>query len=177
MRRILLSCAILGVLTLPAAAASAGVGTAGKPGFFVVRKAANDGGENGRPAVTVVVHGFVLGSVRQDGQARIDIYQLPSQGGQGAPTAVGPDASKAVRWHGRVPGREFRGTGFRFRAIGGYYRVVVRGSGVYLFVGGHGTVTLHGSSLDRQGDGKYSVDGGRFRSLPAQVVTRQIGRG
>ena len=177
MRRILLSCAILGVLTLPAAAASAGPGAAGKPGFLVVRKAANDGGVQGRPAVTVVVHGFVLGSVQQNGEARIDVYQLPSKGGQGAPTAVGPDASKAVRWHGRVPGREFRGTGFRFRALGGYYRVVVRGSGVYLFVGGRGNVTLHGSSFDQHGDGTYSVDGGRFRSLPTHALKRQIGRG
>jgi hypothetical protein len=67
------------------------------------------------------------------------------------------------------PGKVFAGTNFRFRAIGGYYRVVVRGSGVYLFAGGHGHVSLRGS------DGTYSVNGGKFRSLPERLVKRKIG--
>jgi hypothetical protein len=55
--------------------------------------------------------------------------------------------------------------------------VVVRGSGIYLFAGGSGKVTLRGSSVYRNADGKYSVNGGRFRSLPAPAVKRTIGRG
>lgn len=175
MRRILLSCAILGLLTLPAAAASARAQDAAKPGYLVVRKAAGSG-PNGPPVVTLVVHGFVLGRVTAQNEATVDIVQLPSQGGQGAPAAANPDISKIIRWHG-FTGHEFGGSGFRFRAMGGYYRVVVRGSGVYLFAGGHGAVKLHGSSFDRTADGTYSVDGGPFRSLPSRTVQRQLGSG
>ena len=53
------------------------------------------------------------------------------------------------------------------RATGGTYRVVVRGSGVYLFAGGNGNVTLRGSSVYPRADGTYSVDGRTPRSLPA----------
>jgi len=174
MRRILLSCAILGVLSLPAAAASARASAARKAGFLVVHGAAGDGGVTGSPVVKLVVHGFVLGSVKPQDEARVDVYQLPSKGTQGGPTAVGDVSSKTVRWHHRLTRHEFRGTGFRFRAMGGFYRVVVRGSGVYVFAGGTGTVTLHGSSFD---PGEYSVDGAPFRPLPKRSVTHRLGRG
>jgi hypothetical protein len=176
MRRILLSCAILGVLALSASAASAGSRAAAKPGYLVVRNAAGDGRIDGPPVVTLAVHGFVLGKVKGENQARVDIIQLGARGNQGAPTAAGPDRASAIRWNG-LPGHRFNGSGFRFRAPGGYYRVVVRGSGVYLFAGGSGSVKLHGSSLTPTADGRYSIDGGAFRSLPKRVVKRRIGRG
>jgi hypothetical protein len=173
MRRILLSCALIAVLAL-SIAASAGAGRRASPGFLVVRKAVGDGGIYGHPVVTVVVEGFVLGRVTQE--ARVDIYHLPTPAGEGAPQAAGPDVSSSgVRWHS-FAGREYRGSGFRFRAMGGAYRVVIRGSGVYLFAGGHGTVTLHGSSVYPGSDGAYSVDGRRFRSLPPQPLNRKFGR-
>jgi hypothetical protein len=174
MRRILLSCAILGVLTLLPAAASAEV-QAGKPGYLVVRKAADDGGVNGRPVVTIVVRGFVLGKVGQQDEARIEIYQLASKSGAGAPTTTPNVSHRAVRWRG-IAGQRFSGTGFRFLARGGFYRVVVRGTGVYLFAGGHGNVTLRGSSLYPHADGKYSIDGSTFRSVPLRLK-REIGKG
>jgi hypothetical protein len=174
MRRILLSCALLGVLALPAAASALAQAPA-RPGFLVVRKAAGDGGVNGAPVVTVVMKGFVLGRISQE--ARVDIYQLPSVRGQGAPQVAGADVSKtAVRWH-RLKGVQYSGSGFRFRAMGGFYRVVVRGSGVYLFAGGRGSVRLRGSSFDPHADGMYSIDGRAFRSLPAKLRQRKIGRG
>lgn len=176
MRRILLSCAILGVLTLSASAAFARSQGATRPGYLVVRNAAGDGRVDGPPVVTLAVHGFVLGRVKTENQARVDIIQLPRRGNQGVPTAAGPDAAEAIRWNG-FPGQRFSGSGFRFRAPDGYYRVVVRGSGVYLFVGGRGSVKLHGSSLTPKTDGTYSIDGGGFRSLPKRVVERPIGRG
>ena len=138
MRRILLSCALLGVLTLPAAAVARSSAPS-KPGYLVVRNAAGDGGVNGRPVVTLVVRGFVLGRVSKE--ARVAVYYLPSKNAGGTPQVQqGADVStSARRWHGR-PGRVFSGANFRFRAIGGFYRVVVRGFGVYLFAGGHGHV-------------------------------------
>ncbi|HKU57024.1 MAG TPA: hypothetical protein VJP41_08375 [Gaiellaceae bacterium] len=176
MRRILLSCAILVVLTLPAATASAGADTTPSAGFVVLRNAANRP-LSGSPFLILVVHGFVLGSVKPRNEARVDIVQLPSQGNQGAPVAAGPDRTQTIRWHG-FTGQRFSGSGFRFRAMGGYYRVVVRGSGVYLYAGGHGRiVSLRGSSFDRGADGSYSIDDSRFRSLPTRPLTRTIGRG
>jgi hypothetical protein len=76
-----------------------------------------------------------------------------------------------------LPGKVFSGSNFRFRAMGGFYRVVVRGSGVYLFAGGHGHVTFRGSSVNKRADGTYSVNGGTFRSLPERPVQRKIGGG
>jgi hypothetical protein len=176
MRRILLSCAGLALLMLPVAA-SAGTTAPAKAGFLVVRKAAGDGGIYGHPVVTVaVVNGFVLGRVTQE--ARVDVYQLPTPAREGAPQAAGPDVStRTVRYHG-FTGKEYRGSGFRFSAIGGAYRVVVRGSGVYLFAGGrHGTVTLEGSSVYPRSDGGFSLDGGAFRSLPPEPLNLKMGRG
>jgi hypothetical protein len=82
--------------------------------------------------------------------------------------------TSARQWH-KLPGKVFRGSNFRFRAMGGRYRVVVRGSGVYLFAGGHGHVTFRGSSVNRRADGWYSVDASKFRSLPYPPVQRKIG--
>lgn len=174
MRRILLSLAGATLLALPAAT-SAGAAATGKHGFLVVRKAQGDGGLFGPPVVTVVVQGFVLGRASQE--ARVDVFQLPSSGGGGAAQAVGADVSKTtVRWR-HFTGNRYRGSSFRFRAVGGAYRVVIRGSGVYLFAGGQGTVTLHGSSVYRRSDGTYSIGGRAFRSLPPKALTLPIGRG
>ena len=173
MRAILLSCACAAVLVLPAAAARASGHAKPKPGYLVVRKAADDGGVSGHPAVTVVVRGFVLGRVSTTRQARIDIYHLP---GGGKPQVVGGFTPTAVRWRG-LPGTEYTGTGFRFRAIDGYYRVVVRGAGVYLFAGGQGNVRLRGSAFERNADGTYSLNGGAPRSLPKHLLKLTFGGG
>jgi hypothetical protein len=173
MRRILLISTLLALLAVPAAA-SARTSGGGKPGFVVVRKAADDGGVYGRPVVTAVVRGFVLGRISQE--ARVDIYQLPGSG-QGAQQVSGADVSTTpIRWHG-FTGRSYNGSNFRFRAMGGFYRVVVRGSGVYLFAGGHGHVTVRGSSRYPRADGTFSVNGAPFRSLPARPLTQKMGRG
>ena len=174
MRRILASCAALVVLVLPAAASAGPSGRAN--GYLVVQRANGDGGVHGRPVVTlVIVQGFVLGRVSQ--QARVDIYHLPSASGEGKPQAFGADVSQhPLRWRGR-PGVEYSGIGFHFRAIDGAYRVVVRGAGVYLFAGGNGSVTLRGSSVYPRSDGRYSIDGEPAKSMPANPLTRPIGRG
>ena len=176
MRRILVSCAVLAVLALPAAA-TARARVAAKPGYLVVSKAVGDGGVHGAPIVTLIVRGFVLGRVSQE--AKVRIVQLPSVGGQGAPQVVGADVSSSTfKYRGtRFSGKQYSGSKFRFRAIGGYYRVVVRGSGVYLFAGGHGHVTLRGSRVFQHADGRYAVDGGPWRSLPKRPVKRTIGGG
>jgi hypothetical protein len=174
MRRILVSCAVVGVLALPAAAIARAHGGA-KPGYVVVRKAVGNGGVNGSPVVTVVVRGFVLGRVSQEG--KVQIVQVPSVGGRGAPQVTPGVSTRPIRWHGNhatFRGKQYTGSNFRFRAMGGLYRVVVRGAGVYLFAGGHGRVWVQGSSYQHP-NGTYSVNGGRARSLPKRLVTRKIG--
>jgi hypothetical protein len=172
MRRVLLSGVLLAVLLLPAAA-SARASAQSKPGYLVVRKGLNDGGPNGRPAVTLVVKGFVLGRISQE--ARVDIYHLPSANTQILPSAKGQDVrQQAKRWNG-LPGVEYNGSGFRFSAMGGSYRVVIRGAGVYLFAGGSGSVTLRGSAVYEKADGVYSLNASRFRSLPTRPLKLRIG--
>jgi hypothetical protein len=60
------------------------------------------------------------------------------------------------------------GDAIRFRAIGGKYRIALRGSGIYLSVVGHGTAFLNGSgdnpNVDH--DGVYSLNDGPYKSLP-----------
>jgi hypothetical protein len=172
MRPILLSCALFAALVLPLAPAT-GARAQTRPGYLVVRQAAGNGGVNGHASVILVVHGFVLGSVSPQDQAQIDVYQLP---GEAAPQTTSNVKKTTITWNGH-PGHEFFGTGFRFRATGGYYRIVVHGSGVYLYAGGTGNVILRGSSFQPRQDGTYSIDGGRFRSLPTRPVTRQLGKG
>jgi len=176
MRRIVVSCAVLAVLTLPAAATARAPAVA-KPGFLVVRQAVGDGGVNGHPVVMLIVQGFVLGRVSRE--AQVKIVQLPSVGcEQCGPQVVGADVSStAIKYRRRFSGKAYSGSNFRFRAQGGLYRVVVRGSGVYLFAGGQGQVTVQGSSVYKHADGSYSVDAAPFRSLPKRPVTRKIGGG
>ena len=63
------------------------------------------------------------------------------------------------------------GSNFRFRAMGGLYRVVVRGTGVYLFAGGtHGHVTVQGSVAQGQlRNGAYG--GGVFSNSASRAFT------
>jgi hypothetical protein len=167
MRGILLLLAGAAVLALPAAAgARAGAGTP-PSGYLVVRDGKTDRGVAGLPVATVVVRGFVIGRIAQEGA--VEVYRLL---GTAAPQAAGPDLTRAkVVYHARDgslhPGTRFSGSSFRFRAVSGVWRVVVYGAGVSLYAGGEGkVVTLHGSTAYPTKDGTYSLDGGRFVSLP-----------
>ena len=57
-----------------------------------------------------------------------------------------------------MPGTEFSGSDFRFRAVGGVWRVVVYGAGVSLYAGGEGRALLHGSVAYPRDDGVYSFE-------------------
>jgi hypothetical protein len=65
------------------------------------------------------------------------------------------------------------GTNIRFRAIGGKYQVLIRGSGIYLSAVGNGFVTFNGAgdvpSVDS--DGAYSLNDRPYRSLPDFATT------
>ncbi len=174
MRRILLLLAGAAILVLPAAAAARPQSDQPAPGFLVVHDASTDGGVTGRPVATVVVHGFVLGRIAQEGA--VQLYHLTSSAGSLAAQAAGVDVTRhAVTYHGVVQGTQFSGSDFRFRAVGGFWRVVVYGAGVSLYAGGLGRVRLHGSVDYPGSDGVYSFNGGKFASLPSGVVARTLG--
>ena len=65
------------------------------------------------------------------------------------------------------------GTDFRFRAVGGVYKITIYGSGVDLVASGHGTVILAGSTDTPARDGVFSLNSGDFKSLPA-TPTKQL---
>lgn len=176
MGRILLLLAGAAVLALPAVAgarAERHPHPASPPGFLVVRNASTDLGVAGDPVVTVVVRGFVIGRIAQEGAA--ELYYLPS-GGTGAitPQAAGVNVSRhTVYCCDGVQGTRFTGSDFRFRAVGGVWRVVLYGAGISLYAGGEGSsslLTLHGSTTYPSADGKYSLDGAPFVSLPSGVI-------
>jgi hypothetical protein len=170
MRRLLVTTTALLALAAPAVAAAKIGGPA--DGTLVVRNADNGDGiaDGARPVVTLVISGFVLGRV--SGQGRVEIYDLdptdtstPEVTGAGpgheVQTPVGDVAIDGTSWTGTTP--------FKFRAVDGTYRVVVYGSGVYLFAAGHGKVWLTGQTSQNGSpttDGQYSLNGGGWASLP-----------
>jgi hypothetical protein len=179
MRRLVVSCAAVLVLVVPATATA----LRSDPGdtTLVVRNADNgDGsGADARPVVTLVVSGFVIGRIANLG--RIDIYDLD-------PSDVSTPEVTGALWHKDVSrtvtgqndssttqsGTRWGGTDFRFRAVGGTYRVVIWGSGVYVFAFGHGTVWFTGQTDPSVADGQFSLNGGDWHSLPASG-TKQLG--
>jgi hypothetical protein len=66
-----------------------------------------------------------------------------------------------------------RGTGLRFRAIGGKYQIRIAGAGIYLSAVGHGLVGLNGAGEDPNidSDGTYSLNDQPYKSLPDLGVT------
>jgi hypothetical protein len=175
MRRILLLVTGVAILALPAAAAARAQTDRSASGFLVVRGAFSDGGVTGSPVATVAVKGFVIGHIKQEGA--VAIYHF----GPGAAAQVsGVDVSRQhVTFHGRggtQDGTKFSGSDFRFRAVGGVWRVVVYGAGVSLYAGGVGKASVHGSVYNPGTDGLYSFNGARFVSLPSGVVTRHLGK-
>ena len=173
MRRLVVTCALLLAVAAPLSAAAARRAPVG--GTLVVRGADNGEGTlpGARPVATLVIDGFVIGRI--SGLGRIEIYDL------GADTAEAPEVSGAL-WHRdktlkvrdlQLNGTAWGGTGLRFRAVNGAFRVVIWGSGVYLFASGRGMVTLTGQAEAPLADGQYSLNGGDFHSIPVEL-TRQI---
>jgi hypothetical protein len=61
-----------------------------------------------------------------------------------------------------------RGTNLRFRAIGGKYKILIKGSGINLSAVGDGSAILNGWGEDPDviSDGTYSLNDGPYKSLP-----------
>jgi hypothetical protein len=156
MRRLSVIFAVGAALTVPVVAL-AGTG-ASSDGSLVVH---NGQAPAGTPVVVLSITGSVIGNV-DHGKIIVD----------GGPSAV--DNSRAPQvTSGAVCTRATgdtkqtcKGDNFSFRAVGGHYTLLVFGTGIDVVAVGTGWVRLQGIPDVPVGDGRYSVNGGDFASLP-----------
>jgi hypothetical protein len=141
MRR-LLTVGMLAALVLPAV--SAARARAPNDGTLSVRDA--------RGVITVAARGSVIGNFAQ---GRIRIVDPVEGDGTGA-IVSGEEFHKGIDEDTDV----YRGTNVRFRLIGGYFKVRIKGSGINLSVVGKGTTTLDGAGT--ADDGVFSINGGDY---------------
>jgi hypothetical protein len=144
--RALLTFAVLVALALPAASAARTQGAS--DGTLSVR--------DGRGTITISGRGGVIGSFAR-GSVRISD---PVDGDGTGPIVTGDEWSNERD----ATTTTWGGTRVRFRIIGGFFRIVVRGRGIILSLVGKGNVTLDGAgTVD---DGSYSVNGGEYLAMP-----------
>ena len=164
MRRLSVILGLFTVIAVPAAALAAPTATG--DGSLVVK---NGSAPVGTPVVSLTITGSVIGHV-DHGKIIID-------------TGVGGDAPDVTgaEWRGDSKfsdtAQVWKGQNFKFRAVAGKNMVVlVYGSGVDLVAIGKGTVKLAGLPDTTVGDGRYSLNGADFVSLPGtQTDKRSIG--
>jgi hypothetical protein len=170
MRRLSVILSLFSVIAVPAAALAAPAAT-GDGSLVVQNGSAPTGtpGTPGTPVVQLTITGSVIGHV-DHGKIIID-------------TGVNGDAPDVTgaEWRGDSTRSDtaqvWKGHDFKFRAVAGKNMVVlVYGSGVDLVAIGKGTVRLAGLPEVGVGDGKYSLNGAEFLSLPGtQTDKRSIG--
>jgi hypothetical protein len=171
MRRLSVILALATAIVVPAIAA-AGTGGAGD-GSLVVRngQAPYVPGVSGTPVVQLTITGSVIGQVGGTGKLVIDAG--PNADPNSEPIVTGAGLPRDSRLSDTA--QVWRGTTFKFRAVGGTYTLLVYGTQVNLVAVGTGTVRLAGMPDTPSGDGKYSLNGNDFVSLPgAQTDKRSI---
>jgi hypothetical protein len=156
-RRTVVICASLAALAVPAGALALRLGPG--DGTLVVQ---NGTAPRGTPVVTLVIHGAAIGQISGLGKVVIDD---PTPNDAFTPEVTG------YNWQKQTGDTEYTwggaGPSFRFRAVGGTYKITIYGSGVDLVASGQGTAVLTGSSDAVASDGRYSLNGQGFKSLPA----------
>ncbi len=150
-------------LMLPAAAWAA-TATLGSP------RAPGDGTlvvDNGNGNVVVRARGGILG--RFD-QGNVIVSDLDLTDGR-VPVVSGAEGVRFLSG-GRI---QYSGDDIRFRMIGGLFRVQINATGVDISAVGRGTAVLDASGYT-DFPGRYSIDGGPFRSLPGHPTTYTLGQ-
>ena len=160
MRRLLVISVALLALAVPAAAWA--LTQSSSDGTLVVQ---NGAGPRGVPVVTLVITGAAIGHVTNLGTIVITDF-TPTD--PNSPEVTGAD------WHKDVSptATQWSGTDMRFRAVSGTYKITIYGSDVDLSAVGHGVVTLTGLPDATTGDGRYSLNGDLFRSLPSVPLVK-----
>ena len=149
MRR-LLTFAVLAGLALPAAALARPTGI--NDGTLSVQ------GADGK--IVIAGRGGAIGSFAKGSVTISD----PIDGDGTGPIVSGDERTRDINDTTTTWG----GKGVRFRIIGGFFRIVVKGRGINLSFVGKGNVTITGAgTLD---DGSYSVNGGDYSAIPFQVA-------
>lgn len=164
MRRTVLISLALAALAAPAAALAAGSGST-SDGVLVVQNASAPAGT---PAIVLrKFTGSIIGKTTD--QSRIIIDSGVNGATPEVTSADGPyqvkNADTAQSWSSP--------NGFKFRAVSGTFTILIYGSGINLVAVGHGNVTLAGMPGTPTNDGRYSINGDPFVSMPG-TPTRQL---
>jgi hypothetical protein len=148
MRRLLPFAVLALVLALPAGAAARVDG-------------ANDGTlsvKDARGVMTVQGRGGVIGTIAKGSITITD----PVDGDGTGPIITGDDFPPVERSETTTT---WRGNKVRFRIIGGWFKIVLRGRGINLSFVGKGQVILNGAGTED--DGTYAVNGSEYNIVPA----------
>jgi len=166
MRPLALFCLPLLALAVPAAALA--VGGAAGDGTLVV---SNGGAPKGVAVIRLVLDGATVAHVSTGSPDQIDTVVIddPNNTNDIAASATAARKSYADPTTGDNI-TKLQGSDFRFRASGGLYKITIYGSGVDLFAVGQGKVELQGQPTAATPDGRYSINGADFHSLPATVT-------
>lgn len=162
MRRLAIFCLPLIALAIPATALALG-DLKTSDGTLVVK---NGSAPRGVTVVKLGVVGTVIGHVSTGSPDQLDtivIYDANNTNDIGASATSGSLLTKSSSGDQKT---KLVGSDFRFRAADGAYTIWIYGSGVDLFAVGAGKVTLQGLP-DSGTDGRYSINGGDWHSLPA----------
>jgi hypothetical protein len=162
MRRLSVIFVLCSALLAPAAvlAATRAVGD----GSLVVR---NGSSLANVPVVALTITGSVIGHV--------DHGRIVIDGGANNPdSARTPQITGAERCVTRdgETAQRCSGDNFSFRAVGGHYTVLLFGTGVNIVAVGSGSVRMAGLPDIPVGDGRYSLNGADFLSLPGTQTDR-----
>lgn len=162
MRRIVLIGLALAALAAPAAAM--GLRKSPGDGTLVVKSAS---APDGVPSVTLVIKGTVLGHVSSGSPDVADAVVIDDLTGSGDFSASEVGGTFLSTKNVSSTRTKYLGSDFRFRTVeGDYYKVTIYGTGVNLFAVGQGKVTLQGMPDPTVNDGRYSINGQDFKSLP-----------
>jgi hypothetical protein len=166
MRRLAFIFLAFSALAVPAAALAAAT-TAGDGTLVVKNGTAPDSGPDKVPVVRMKITGSVIGQLTGQGRIIIDagakLAPTVEVTGAAGPSSV-PQSDTAKLWVGDA-------NGFKFRAVGGTFTIVIFGAGVNLVAVGTGTVTLAGTPGSAT-DGRYSLNGDDFKPLLAAPTAR-----
>ncbi len=147
---------LLAILVVPAAALAASPRDKGD-GTLAIKSASG--------VIKVSAKGTVLGRITDGRLSFTDLNPLDTN----VPQVFGFDARVQ-----KGATTTYRGSGMRFRFVGGRYVLHIVGTGVDVAAVGQGTVTLLG--LGTVDDGQFSLDGGPFQDVPPTLTTDVFGQ-
>lgn len=148
---------VLGVALAVPVVALAATG-ASTDGSLVVH---NGSAPLGTPVVVLSITGSVIGNI---GHGRLVIDGGPLDAGSPKAPQV-TSGARCVTPDGDTK-QICKGDSFSFRAVGGHYTVLLYGSNIDVVAVGTGWVKVAGVPDVPVGDGRYSVNGADFASLP-----------